>query len=55
MGYCSRLAKKLHDKSAEEVLYYPYMMEEWKPALISDYLNELTTDNLAVICENKKF
>lgn len=30
-------------------------MEEWKPELIQEYLNELTLDNLIVFCEAKAY
>lgn len=34
MSYCSRLAKLMHKRDIEELLVYPYLMEEFKPDLI---------------------
>ena len=53
MSYCSRLAKLMHKREIEELLIYPYLMEEFKPDLIENYLNELKYDNLAIILESK--
>lgn len=53
MSYCSRLAKHLHKRKIDEVLIYPYYMEEFKPDLIKNYLQQLRTDNLIVFAESK--
>jgi len=55
MNYCSNLAKNLHTRKLEEVLIYPYFMEEFRPDLINAYLNELTTKNLITYVEAKAF
>lgn len=55
MSYCSSLAKHLHRRTIEEVLVYPYFMEEFKPSLIKDYLGQLRTDNLIIFAEAKQF
>jgi hypothetical protein len=55
MSFVSNLAKRMHKRSAEEILYYPYLMEKWTPELIKSYLGEIRTDNLIVICENQKY
>ena len=39
MSYCSNLAKSLHKRKIEEVLIYPYFMEQFRPDLINAYLN----------------
>lgn len=46
MSYCSSVAKNLHSRKIEEVLIYPYFMEEFRPELINSYLNQLTQKNL---------
>jgi secreted Zn-dependent insulinase-like peptidase len=53
MSYCSRLAKHLHKRSIDEVLVYPYYMEEFKPDLIKNYLQQLRKENLIVFAESK--
>lgn len=55
MSFVSNLAKRMHKKSAEQILYYPYLMEKWTPELIKDYLNQMGTDNLIAICQNQKY
>ena len=49
MSYCSRLAKQMHKRKTEELLVYPYLMEEFKPELINAYLGEISMNNLAAI------
>jgi secreted Zn-dependent insulinase-like peptidase len=46
MNYCSKLAKSLHRRKMEEVLIYPYLMDEFRPDLIKQYLQQLGTENL---------
>jgi insulysin len=53
MSFCSKLAKLLHQRKMEELIIYPYLMEEFKPELINDYLGQLRLDNLVVILESK--
>ena len=55
MNYASSIAKNLHKRSAEEILIAPYLMEEFRPDLINQYLMELKSDNLLVIAESKTF
>lgn len=55
MNYCSKIAKNLHKRTMEEVLIYPYLMEEFRPDLIKKYLEQLRTDNLLVFAESKQF
>lgn len=55
MGFCSGLAKSMHTQKVEELLIYHYYMEEFKPDLIKQYLDELTPDNLLTIVEAKSF
>lgn len=53
MSFCSNLAKHLHKRKIDEVLVYPYFMEEFKPDTINAYLNQLSTENLIVYVEAK--
>jgi hypothetical protein len=39
----------------EEILIYPYLMEDFRPDLISSYISQLGTDNLIVTVESKTF
>lgn len=55
MNYCSRIAKNLHKRKMEEVLVFPYLMEEYRPELINNYLQQLRTDNLIIFAESKEF
>lgn len=48
MNYCSNIAKNLHRRKLEEVLVYPFFMEEFKPELIRDYIAQIGTDNLSI-------
>jgi hypothetical protein len=48
MSFCSGLAKHLHKRKIDEVIVYPYLMEEFRPDLINSYLDQLKLDNLAV-------
>ena len=34
MSETSKMAKNMHERKIEEVIVYPYLMEEWKPELI---------------------
>lgn len=34
MNYASSIAKNMHKKSAEDILIFPYLMEEFRPDLI---------------------
>lgn len=53
MSFASGLAKRLHDRSIEEVLAYPYFMKQWKPQLIREYLSHLLNKNMMVFVEAK--
>lgn len=55
MGETSKIAKNLQERKIAEVIVYPYLMEEWKPELINEYLSELKLDNLIVFCQAKQF
>jgi insulysin len=55
MAEASSLAKHLQERQVEELLVYPYLMDEWRPDLIKEYLNELRLDNLIILCQAKKF
>lgn len=55
MSYSSNLAKSLHKRSIEELFLFPYLMEEFKPQLIKDYVNQLGTDKLLTMIESQSF
>ena len=55
MNYCSSIAKNLHRRSIEEILVHPYYMEEFRPDLITQYLEELVPNNMIVTVESKGF
>lgn len=55
MSYSSSLAKSLHKRSIEELFVFPYLMEEFRPQLIKDYVNQLGTDNLLTMIESQSF
>lgn len=48
MQYTSGLAKRLHYRSMEEVIAYPYFMKSWQPQLIKEYLGDMAKENLMV-------
>lgn len=35
----AKIAKNMHDRKIEEILIYPYLMNEWRPELINEYLS----------------
>ena len=49
MNYCSRLAKFMHKRKIEELLIHPYLMEDFQPELISNYLQMLQKDNMVIM------
>lgn len=51
MMFTSGLARNLQERKMEEILAYPYFMQEWKPEIISQYLNEMTQNNLMIFME----
>ena len=53
MSYCSRLAKLMHKRKIEELIVYPYLMEEFQPNQIDAYLGQLNNSNLTVMLEAK--
>jgi insulysin len=55
MNFCSSTAKNMHKREVEEIMIYPYFMEEFRPDLITAYLSELKFDNLIVFAESKTF
>lgn len=55
MNFCSSTAKNMHKREVEEIMIYPYFMEEFRPDLIIAYLSELKFDNLIVFAESKTF
>lgn len=48
MDFVADLASKMHSTSIDEILVKSYLMEEWRPDLISSYLKQLTLDNLRI-------
>lgn len=42
MNFCSGVVRNLHRRKVEEVFVYPYLMEEFRPDLIKDYIKQLT-------------
>lgn len=55
MNFCSGVARSLHRRKVEEVFVYPYLMEEFRPDLIKEYIGQLTCQNLVVLAEAKAF
>lgn len=55
MSACAELSKTMHDVRVEEVLVRDYLMEEWKPELITGYLDQLHLKNLRIIVTSQKF
>ena len=51
----ARIAKYLHTRKMEEINIEPYLMETWKPEVISSFLDHLTLQNLIVYVEAKEF
>lgn len=55
MSFCARVAKNLHKRKMDEVFIYPYLMDEFHPQTIVDYLSALKHDNFVAIAESKSF
>lgn len=52
---CAAISKGMHDGPVEEVLVRHYLMEQWKPELIEDYLSHIGLNNLRVVATSQKF
>lgn len=48
MDFVADLASKMHSTKINEIMIKNYLMEEWKPELITNYLQELREDNLRI-------
>lgn len=55
MSFSSKLAKRMHNVPAEEVLVLDYLFEEWKPELIYAYLEQMKSENLRVNISSPSF
>ena len=55
MMQTARIAKSLHTRKMEEINIEPYLMEEFNPELIKEFLNQMTLSNLMVFAESKDF
>ena len=53
MNYSCKLAKLMHKRKTEELIIYPYYMEQFRPQLITDYLLQLRSHNLVATLESK--
>ena len=54
MMFTSGIARNLQEKQIDEVLAYPYFMEEWRPDRITEYLSEMSNKNLMIFIEAKE-
>lgn len=48
MDFVADIASKMHSTSIGEIMVKNYLMEEWKPELITSYLKQLTSENLRI-------
>ena len=48
MDFVADIARSMHTTDISEVMVKSYLMEEWKPELITAYLQQLTPDNLRI-------
>lgn len=55
MNVCAKWTSMLHTCPMEEVLVRDYLMEEWKPELIANYLDQLTPKNHRITVSSQKF
>ncbi|CAG2172600.1 unnamed protein product, partial [Oppiella nova] len=55
MGYVIGLSRDLHDYPFDECLSAGYLLDEFRPDLITDLLNHLTPDRMRVTVVSKQF
>lgn len=55
MSACANLSKTMHDVPVEEVLVKDYLMVDWRPELITKYLNQITQKSLRVVVTSQRF
>ena len=48
-SYTSKLANQIHKYAPEDVLSGPYLLEEYKPELIKEFLSHLRTTNFRMM------
>jgi insulysin len=48
-SYTSKLANQVHKYAPEDVLSGPYLLEEYKPELIKEFLSHLRSNNFRML------
>jgi insulysin len=54
-SYTSKLAGQLHQYASEDILSGPYLLEEYKPDMIRDFLSHLRATNFRMMLVTESF